>query len=83
MKEGYPDRRLLDDLVSKSSKSHFKKIAFNKWCFLNQPITTSIIKLRYFNFEPSLKLRWCRVRDFDGSKIQVTTGEFGLRTFYM
>ena len=24
---------------------------------------TAMLKLRYFNFEPSSKLRWCRARD--------------------
>ena len=36
-------------------------------------------QLRYFNFEPSLKLRWCCARDLFGSKIPVTTGEFEMR----
>ena len=31
-------------------------------------------EFRYFNFEPSLKLWWCRARDFDGSQILVTSG---------
>ena len=35
--------------------------------------------LRYFNFEPSLKLRWCRAQDLFGSQIPVTTGRFELR----
>ena len=35
--------------------------------------------LRYFNFVPSLKLRWCRTRDLFRSKIPVTEGEFELR----
>ena len=35
--------------------------------------------LRYFNFEPSLKLRWCRAPDLFGSQISVTTGGFELR----
>ena len=39
----------------------------------------SDVKLRYFNFEPSLKLRWCRARDLFGSQIPVTTGGFELR----
>ena len=34
--------------------------------------------LRYFNFEPSLKLRWCRARDLFGSQVPVTTGGFEL-----
>ena len=37
------------------------------------------IKLRYFNFEPSFKLRWYRARDLLGSQIPVTTGGFELR----
>ena len=35
--------------------------------------------LRYFNFEPSLKLQWCRAQDLFGSQISVTTGEFERR----
>ena len=31
---------------------------------------------RYFNFEPSLKLRWCRARDLFGSQIPATTRGF-------
>ena len=34
---------------------------------------------RYFNFEPSFKLRWCRAQDLFGSQIPVTTGGFELR----
>ena len=36
-------------------------------------------KFRYFNFEPSLKLQWCRARDFFRLQIPVTTGGFELR----
>ena len=32
--------------------------------------------LRYFNFEPSFRLRWCRAQDLFGSQIPVTTGGF-------
>ena len=39
------------------------------------------IILRYFNFEPSFKLRWCRARDLPGSQIPVTTGGFELRIY--
>ena len=35
--------------------------------------------LRYFNFEPCLKLQWCRTRDLFGLHIPVTTGGFELR----
>ena len=35
--------------------------------------------LRYFNFEPSFKLRWCRAQDLFGSQIPATTGGFELR----
>ena len=35
--------------------------------------------LRYFSFEPSFKLRWCRDRDLFGSQISVVIGEFELR----
>ena len=31
--------------------------------------------LRYFNFDPSFKLRWCLARDLFGTQIPVTTGE--------
>ena len=32
--------------------------------------------LRYFKFEPSFKLPWCRARELFGSQIPVTTGRF-------
>ena len=35
--------------------------------------------LRYFNFQPSFKLRWCHARDLFGSRIPVTIGGFELR----
>ena len=35
--------------------------------------------LRYFNFEPSFKLRWCRARELFGLQFPVTTGGFELR----
>ena len=35
--------------------------------------------LRYFNFEPSFKLRWYRARDSFGSQIPVVTLGFELR----
>ena len=41
---------------------------------------TISLKLRYSNFEPSLKLRWCRAQDLLGSQIPVTTRGFDLRT---
>ena len=34
--------------------------------------------MRYFNFEPSFKLRWCHAQDLFGSQIAVTTGGFEL-----
>ena len=37
--------------------------------------------LRYFNFEPSFKLRWCHARDLFESQIPVTTGGFERRIF--
>ena len=37
--------------------------------------------LRYFNFEPSFKLRWYRAPDFLVSQIPVTIGEFEWRIF--
>ena len=30
--------------------------------------------LRYFNFEPSFKLRWCHAQNLFGSEIPATTG---------
>ena len=35
--------------------------------------------LRYFKFEPSFKLRWCRARDLFGLQIPVTTGGFEMQ----
>ena len=37
------------------------------------------IILRYFNFKPSSKLRWCPARDLFGSQSPVTTGGFELQ----
>ena len=34
--------------------------------------------LRYFNFQPSFKLRWCGAQDLFGSQIPVATGGFKL-----
>ena len=34
--------------------------------------------LRYFNFEPRFKLRWCRAQDLFELQIAMTTGEFEL-----
>ena len=34
--------------------------------------------MRYSNFEPGFKLRWCRARDLFGSQIPVTAGGFEL-----
>ena len=37
-----------------------------------------VVILRYFNFEPSFKLRWCCAQDLFGSQMPVTTGGFEL-----
>ena len=40
-------------------------------------------ELRYFNFEPTLKLWWRRARDFNGSQTLVTSGRFlGFSKFF-
>ena len=41
------------------------------------------LMLRYFNFEPSFKLRWCRAEDLFRSQISVTTGGFEMRISYI
>ena len=41
-------------------------------------VFTIIFLLKYFNFEPSFKLRWCCAQELFGSQIPVTTG-FQLR----
>ena len=41
------------------------------------------ILLRYFNFEPSFKLRWYRARDLFASQIPVTTGGGGREGFQL
>ena len=60
---------------------------FAKIMYKLKPLTifvkSAFTNLRNLNFEPSLKLRWCRVWDFDGSQIPLTTGGFELRTSYM
>ena len=38
-----------------------------------------IFLLRYFNYKPSFKLRWCCDRDLFGSQILVITGGFKLQ----
>ena len=35
---------------------------------------SDIIMSRYFNFEPSFKLRWCRAREIRSSNPPVVTG---------
>ena len=35
--------------------------------------------LRYFNFGPCFKLRWCRARNLFGSQIPVATAGFELQ----
>ena len=42
-------------------------------------LVSMLVVLRYFIFEPSLKLRWCRARDLFGSQVPVTIGGFELR----
>ena len=42
-------------------------------------ILTLILILRYFNLEPSFKVRWCSAQDLLGSQIPMTTGGFELR----
>ena len=51
--------------------------------YIYQILQNVSIFRRYFNFEPSLKLRWCRARDLFGSQIPVTTGGFELRIIYI
>ena len=34
--------------------------------------------LRYLNFEPHFKLRWCRAQELFESQLPVTAGEFEL-----
>ena len=51
-------------------------------------VINSYFILRYFNFEPSFKLRWCRARDSLGLQIPVTAGGFEqriscIRCFYL
>ena len=65
-------------LKIKVPKDKFNKLTKGEWdAFYNLKIDKSI--LRYFNFEPSFKLRWCRARNLFGSQIPVSTGRFGLR----
>ena len=59
-----------------------KKLLKNQSDILNVQLTASspvFIFLRYFNFEPSFKLRWCRARDLFGSQMPVTAGGFELK----
>ena len=42
-------------------------------------VNTSKKELRYFNFDPSFELRWCRAQYLFGLEIPVTRGGFELR----
>ena len=55
-------------LVSQAQESIFLNIIQNYICIKEL--------LRYFNFEPSFKMRLCRARDLFVSQIPVTTGGF-------
>ena len=55
------------------SQEHYEKTYNNQIKKIDFPM------LRYFNFEPSCKLRWCRTRDLLESQIPVITGGFELR----
>ena len=48
---------------------------------MRKVVNVKLCMLRYSNFDPSFKLRWCRARDLFGSQIPVTTGGFELRIF--
>ena len=52
----------------------FAPIQYLVFLFLKQ-----IYFLRYYNFEPCFKLRWCRARNLFESQVPVTTGGFKLR----
>ena len=41
------------------------------------------IKLRYFNFEPGFKLRWCRALDLFGSRSPVALWPSGLGNYFV
>ena len=56
-----------------------EKITFNDHIISKLTNINKIHKLRYFNFEPCFKSRWCRARDLFGSQIPVATGGFELR----
>ena len=60
-----------------------KKITFNDHITSKLTNINKIHKLRYFNFEPSFKPRWCRARDLFGSQIAVATGGFELQISYI
>ena len=45
------------------------------------PFQNIFCRFRYFNLEPSFKLRWCRARDLFRSENLVTTGGFELGIF--
>ena len=50
------------------------------WCPKNIFVGRRTLEmLRYFNFEASFKLRWCRAQDLFGSQIPVTTGGFEIQ----
>ena len=62
------------DLATVDSKIRPLWIFFKIFYFLSL-----IFMLRYFKFEPSFKLRWCRARYLFESQIPVITGRFEMR----
>ena len=69
---------------SENSRKTSKKISMTEKSIvliydLGLSCENSVQKLRYFNFEPSFRLQWCRARDLFGLQIPVTTGGFELR----
>ena len=72
----------LDYMITKDDQLIFRSFECNmnyKKDFNNELIKRFANMLRYFNFEPSLKLQWFRARDLFGPQIPVTTGGFELR----
>ena len=60
-------------------------LKFHVWCGRLGCLVSLLViylDLRNLNFEASLKIPWCFVRDFDGLEILVTTARVELQTSY-
>ena len=73
--------RSLKQVFWKKSACYLRYLHNNITMLLISKVQNKASTLRYFNFEPSFKLQWCRARELFGSQIPVATGGFELPIF--